>query len=189
MSTLKKIYILLVILVINISCAMADAIPVESLSDFSTANNPKMISVRLLENVQLDKYTLLKKGYIVQGKITDIREPHRLKRDASFSFVPLNFQNESDKIINISNYYVARYTTKIDTSELAKSAALGIGNHFVKGISMGVRAVEGAVENEEGNRIKSSAVALYENSPVSYIEKGEDVVISKGEIFYLKFKI
>lgn len=52
---------------------------------------------------------------------------------------------------------------------------------------MGVAAVKGAVQNEEENRIKSSAVSVYEASPFSYVEKGEDLDIKFSQSFYLKF--
>ena len=57
----------------------------------------------------------------------------------------------------------------------------------MKGLSTGVAAIEGAVKNEEGNRIKSTAVSVYEASPLSYIEKGEELDIKSGESFFLKF--
>ena len=66
---------------------------------------------------------------------------------------------------------------------------LSVGNHFVKGISLGYHAVEGAVKNEEGNRFKSSAVSVYESTPFSYVEKGEEIVIPKNNIFILNFKV
>ena len=70
---------------------------------------------------------------------------------------------------------------------MAKKAVLGVGDHFVKGLSMGVAAVEGAVENNEGNRLKSGAKSLYKASPISYVGKGQDIQINKSDIFYLKF--
>ena len=62
-----------------------------------------------------------------------------------------------------------------------------MGNHFVKGISSGFYAVEGAVKNEEGNRLKSAAENVYENSVFSYAEKGEQLHIAPNTCFGLKF--
>ena len=46
-----------------------------------------------------------------------------------------------------------------------------------------------AVKNEQGNRLKSTAVAVYEGSPISYIQKGEAIEIRQGQHFYMNFKI
>lgn len=55
-------------------------------------------------------------------------------------------------------------------------------------MSVGVAAVSGAVKNEEGNRVKSSAMSAYESSPLSLVEKGEDLNIEENMHFFLKFK-
>lgn len=72
---------------------------------------------------------------------------------------------------------------------MAKPAALGVGSYFVKGLSIGYSAVEGAVKNEDDGRIKSGAKAAYESSPFSYVEKGSEIVIPKGQNFLLNFKL
>ena len=87
----------------------------------------------------------------------------------------------------VSQDITASYTEPIDKGQAAKNAALGVGNYFVKGLSMGVAAVEGAVKNEEDNRLKSSVVSVYEASPLSLANKGEDIEIKQSQVFYLKF--
>ena len=88
----------------------------------------------------------------------------------------------------VNSHIVASYSKPIDKGGLAKNAALGVGSFFVKGLSVGVAAVSGAVKNEEGNRVKSSAVSAYESSPLSLVEKGEDLNIEENMHFFLKFK-
>ena len=78
---------------------------------------------------------------------------------------------------------------KVNKGQLAKSAALSVGNFFVKGLSMGVAAVSGAIKNEDDNRLKSSAGAMYEASPFSLVKKGEDLYIEKNTHFFLKFSL
>lgn len=167
---------------------MAKTVQVEALEGFSTAAPSQTMRVKIINNIQMDNDLTLFEGYVVTGKIINVTAPQRLKKNASFAFVPIsyvNFQNESQQI---KGEYLGKYTTTLNTAGLAKSAALGVGNYFVKGLSTGVTAVEGAVKNTEGNRLKSSAVALYDNSPISYVEKGEELVIKKNQIFYLNFK-
>ncbi len=166
---------------------LAETVEVEAVTPFSTENPPASIAVKLNDPLRLSETILLKAGDVIHGDLIDVVSPKRLKRDASFSFKP-NFYMEPDgKTHDINIEVVATYTKTIDKGDLAKSAALGVGNFFVKGLSMGAAAVEGAVKNQEDNRLKSSAKSVYEASPFSYVEKGEELEIKPAQIFYLKF--
>lgn len=167
----------------------AKTIPVQALENFSTENPPQTMRVKILEGIVLDENLLFDSGYVVEGRIVDVTDPKRLKRNATFSFVPTSFTDDKGNITYINGYYPAKYTTKINKGQLAKSAALGVGNFFVKGLSMGYSAVEGAVKNEKDNRFKSSVNAVYEDSPFSYVEKGGEIVIEKDQNFFLNFKV
>ena len=59
----------------------------------------------------------------------------------------------------------------------------------MKGISCGYRTVEGAVKNPEGNRLKSAGVALYNSTPLAYINKGKDILINVGDNFLLNIEV
>lgn len=185
---MKKILLILTLILLS-HPVFAKTIPVEALEDFSTKNPPKMMSIKVLNELNLDKELTFKEGFVVEGQIVDVSSPKRLKRSAGFSFVPLKYTNLEGETFEIKNYYPAKYTTKLNKGQVVKSAALGVGNYFVKGLSTGVAAIEGAVKNEEGNRLKSSAVSLYESSPLSYIEKGQDIEIKTGQPFLLNFKV
>ncbi len=179
---------LVLILCILTQPVMAKTIPVQALDDFSTVNPPQEYSVKVLDELYLDEQITLKENDILKGKIVDVKDPKRLKRNAVFTFVPEILKSDSE-IIELKGYYPAKYTTKLNKGQMAKSAALGVGNYFVKGLSMGYSAIEGAVKNEQDNRLKSGAVSLYENSPFSYVEKGHEIVIEKEQVFLLNFKV
>jgi hypothetical protein len=185
----KNIFLSFIVLIITgmLSGAYAKTIEVMSLSDFSTAKPPASITVELLDNVDLDENTTLSAGTAVQGKLIDVVSPKRLKKDATFSFEPTSYKDANGETKVLHTNTIAKYSKTLDKGQLAKSAALGVGGFFVKGLSTGVAAVEGAVKNEEGNVIKSTAVSVYEASPISYVEKGKDLVIKTNQIFYLKF--
>ena len=168
-------------------CASSATVEVRSLSDFSTANPPSTISIQILEPVQYAKNKYALSGTKITGKIVDVKSPKRLKRDASFSFKPISYTDSEGVSHTIKTTVKAKYTRPIDKEQIAGTAVKSAGNFFIKGFSMGVSAVEGAVKNEQNNRLKSSAVSLYESSPISYIEKGEDITIKKSDTFYLKF--
>lgn len=184
----KFLYSSFVVIVFGMfSQTFAQTLEVSSLSKFSTLNPPTSIQVKLLEPLELSEDLTLPSGVVLSGDLVDVVSPRRLKRNASFSFKLKSYKDSYGKTHNVNSYIVAKYTTPLDKGDLAKSAALGVGNFFVKGLSMGVAAVQGAAKNEEGNRLKSSAVSVYESSPFSYAEKGEDLEISVNQPFYLKF--
>ena len=165
----------------------AQTIEVKSLSEFSTENPPTSIYVELLQPLQLDSNTSLQAGAKIKGNLVDVVSPKRLKRNADFSFEPVYYWDEKGNPHPIEKEVKASYTVPIDKAGLAKTAVTSVGSFFVKGLSIGVAAVEGAVKNEQDNRLKSSAVSVYESSPVSYVEKGQEIEISVNQNFFLKF--
>ncbi len=166
---------------------LAQTVEVEALSTFSTAKPPASIVVKLMEPVTLPDGYSLKAGDVIHGNLVNVVSPKRLKRDATFSFKPNFYMGSDGNTHDIKSRVVAKYKAPLNKKQLAKSTALGVGNFFVSGLSMGVAAVDGAVNNKGENRAKSSAKSVYKASPFSYVERGEDLVIRKSQIFYLKF--
>lgn len=188
---MKKMFVFFIILLSTASQVLAEALMVESLTKFSTDNYPSNVKMKALSEIELAPDVLIKEGYVLSGKLVDVSSPKRLKRNATFSFMPISYIDNSGNIVHIKEPFIGKYSAKfdLDKGQIAKSAALTVGNHFVKGVSMGFYAVEGAVKNEDGNRVKSSAVSVYKNSPLSYVEKGQDIEISAHDIFALKFHV
>ena len=186
---MKKILYLLV-LIFGLLCqpVLAKTVAVEALNDFSTEKPSARMSIKILEDLAIDDNVVFSEGTVVDGKVVDVTDPKRLKRDATFTFVPLSYVDKNGKTIDVKGYYPAKYTTKLSKGELAKNVGLGVGNFFVKGLSLGYSAVEGAVKNEKDNRFKSSVTEVYKDSPLSYVEKGTELVIEKNQMFYLNFK-
>lgn len=179
----------LLIVTCTLTKVYGQTIEVVSQDTFSTASPPKEVSVKLMEPLVVSENDVYAAGTIMKGKLTDVISPKRLKRDAGFSFEPTVYSDVNGKSQKIPLKIKASYTVPINKGEMAKNVTLGIGNCFVKGLSMGVAAVSGAIKNEDDNRIKSSANAVYEASPFSYVEKGEDLYIKKEDHFFLKFSI
>ena len=163
----------------------AQKIAVSAIDEISTARPAHKVSVRLLEPLVLQNEQILSSNVILTGELTNIKGPRRLKRDAQFTFVPTTYTKEGNEH-NISNIK-AKYTKKLSKKDLSKKAALSVGGHFVKGLSPGVALIEGAIKNEEGNRIVSSVEAVYDSSPLGYLKKGADLDIKPDESFYLNF--
>lgn len=166
----------------------AETMAVQAVTSISTETPNKPIKVKVIRDCTLGGIPL-KDGYILEGKMMSVSDPKRLKQDASFTFAPLTYFDLNGKAVHIPKLYIGEYSAKfeIKPAKIVKSAALTVGNHFVKGISAGYYAVEGAVQNEDGNRLKSAADNVYENSVFSYVEKGGQLHIKENTNFGLKF--
>ena len=182
---MKKSFLITAIFFIMCTPVLAYNVEVEALSDFSTNDPPQTFSVKVVEPVNSTNVTI-ESGSIIKGKVIT-KDAKRLKQDATFSFIPLYIETPNGEVVKVKRNFVGKYRKEIDKKKIAKSAALTAGNFVVKGFSTGVTAVQGAVKNEQGNIIKSTAVAVYEGSPVSYIQKGDALEIKQGQRFYMKF--
>jgi hypothetical protein len=190
---MKKVIILFLLSILYVSPVFAKNVKVEALSDFSTQNPPETWSVKVVEGfVTQDGYTIYTDS-ILKGKIEDVTEPKRLKRDATFKFIPTSYYDSNTKsTYKVSQDMVGSYSFLSDVSvgSVVKQGAIMASSHFICGfISPGVALVEGAVKNEEGNRAKSAAISVYESSPISYVSKGKELDIKKGDIFIMNFQM
>ena len=184
---MKKFLLTIFVLLLSLP-VFAETMAVQAVTPISTDTPEKVIKVKVIRDCSLGDIPL-KTGYILEGKMMSVTDPKRLKQDASFSFAPLSYYDLNSNKIHISKLYIGDYSPKfeIDPGKVAKTTALTVGNHFVKGISTGFYAVEGAIQNEDGNRVKSAVHNAYENSFISYVEKGGALNIEKNTCFGLKF--
>ena len=168
----------------------AERLHVQAMSDFFTATPSEFITFQAIDSIELSPGENIWSGDVVKAKIQEVKSPKRLKRNATFSIIPVSVTNIQGQSYNIKTEVVGKFSPKfeIDAAQLAKKTALGVGNYFVQGLSMGYHAVEGVVKNTEGNRLKSGAVSVYKNSPLSFIENGQDIEIHQGDLFSFKFK-
>ena len=166
----------------------AEIMAVQAMNNISTTKPNEVVIVKVIRDCRLDNVDL-KIGYILEGKMLSVKQPKRLKKDASFTFYPTEYKDLNGQTQRFTKVYVGEFSSKfeVDPVKLAKSAVLTVGNHFVKGISAGYYAVEGAVKNEDNKRVKSAVHNVYENSPLVYVEKGDQLNIKPNTCFGLKF--
>lgn len=186
MKNIAKLLLVFTILFFSIQPTYAKIYGVKALSGFDTSNPSKTFYFETLEEVNVDGISFMA-NTVFKAKPYKIKDPQRLKRNAILVMKIVSYKYDN-KTYPIKDLYV-KYTTKFNTIETTKNVALSVGNCFVKGISIGYKTVEGAVKNEEGNRFKSGAMAAYDATPVSLVEKGDAIVIKEGNFMYLKFKI
>lgn len=185
---MKKIFFVLAIALCTATSVFAEDMKVMALKDFST-DQPSEIKVQVLQTVKLDEGVVIEQGSVVTGVMIDVIPAKRLKRDATFSFMPTGYITPKLEQYSINRKYVGKFSPKIeiDKTELAKTAALSVGDFFLKGLSTGFYAVQGAIKNEKENRFVSSVQNVYENSLFSYIEKGGATYIKAQSMFTFRF--
>lgn len=164
--------------------------------DFSTNNPPKEFSVIINDNYEFPNVRPIEKGTQVFLEVTKVSQAKRAKMDASFqarivrAYIPSTDEtiivNNPKAIVKFSKY------EKLDVTDKAVNTGISVANHFVKNITYPAQFVKGAVQNKEGNMLKSGLNAAYEASPLSYIEKGEALELQSGDLatltFYSKIK-
>ena len=190
---MKKIVLFLfVLLITNLQPVMAKNVKVEAMSDFSTANPPEVWEVKIVDGFTTKNGTEIYSGSLIKGKITGVTDPKRLKRNANFNFIPFEYYDSlSKKTYKPENGYIGKYSamSNVTPGAVIEQGAVMAGSHFISGfIGPSVALVKGVVKNEEGNRAKSAVVSVYESTPVSYVSKGKELDIKKGQVFVMSFK-
>lgn len=192
---IKKIILLIACFIMQVSASMAATqIKVISTEEFKTASPSSTIDVLVPEESVLGSYTM-EPNSVMHCNVLQVKDPKRGKRNAIFFVQPLSYtyQNETTQIEEelygkYSKFVLSKEELKkIPPFKIVKNAALAVGNHFFKGVSVAYYCVEGFVKNEEDNRIKSAAKSAFESTPLSLIEEGEQLEIQSGDEFYLIF--
>ncbi|MBO5739068.1 hypothetical protein J6R97_06985 [bacterium] len=189
---MKKILFLISIFLIT-NPVFAKNIKVQAIDDFSTVKPPKTWKIKVLETFITDNGIVIHQNTIINGNIENVKSPQRLKRNATFIFIPKTYQDpQIGYKKNIKRDFQGKYNFRSDLSakDVAKKGALTAGNMLVGAfVAPTVGLVEGAVKNEEGNRVKSAVVSAYENTPLSYANKGKDIELKSGQVFIMNFKL
>lgn len=189
---MKKILLVLSIMLI-INPVLAKNIKVEALDKFSTKNPPKTWKVKVLETFVADNGIVIHQGTIIDGDIVNVKSPQRLKRNATFRFVPKTYTDpKAGATKTVKRDFEGKYssTGNIDKKELAKTGVISAGNMLIGSfVAPAVGLVEGVVKNEDGNRAKSAVVGAYERTPLSYAKKGQEIEFKQGQIFTMSFKL
>lgn len=190
---MRKIILLIVLLIfVGSPSVFARNVKVMSMSDFTTANPPQNWSLKIVDSFTTKNGYEVFSGSIITGDIVDVTDPKRLKRDATFKFIPVSYYDiKTNQTYQVEKNMVGKYNSMgdITAGEVIEKGAIAAGNHFISStIGPGIALVKGAVKNEKGNRAKSAAVSVYESTPLSYASKGKEMEIKAGQIFTMSFK-
>ena len=192
---MKKILLILSIMLLLPAFA-TQKIYLEALEDFNSANPSKTFSAKVLETSVIEGKVLFE-----QDKINCVfdkkKEAKRAKIDAKIFFQIESYENKNGVHKfnqNISAKYAQNVLNKetikrnVTPKKAVKTAASVAGGAIVEGGKYIVSFAEGIIENEEGNRLKSGAKQVYDDSFLSYVEYGDEIDIKIGDKFYFIIK-
>lgn len=186
-------FLLILSALLIINPVMAKSVKVEALSDFSTANPSKTWRLKVVDGFIADNGIVIHQGTIFEGEIVNVTSPKRLKRAASFTFVPQTYYDPQVGVTkDVKRDFEGKYssTSNLDKKELAKTGAISAGNMLIGSfVAPAVGLVEGVVTNKEGNIAKSAVVGAYERTPLSYANKGKELEFRRGQVFAMNFKL
>ncbi len=174
----------------------ADNIKVKALEDYSSIKPAETFSVKVLADIHSEHISLLE-GDILVCEFLKAKKPTRAKRDAQIFFT-LKTYTDSSGTHQFNQKFASKYSKKVLNIDAIKSippktaikkTAGVVGDHFFTGVSYGISFLDGLVTNPEDNRIKSGAKQVYKDSFLSNFEKGEEILIKKGDEFYLVTKL
>ena len=73
------------------SSAQAGVLKGKAVDEISTSKPKDIINITVLKKVCLDQDIVLKKGYVLSGKMLNITEPEKWHKNASFTFIPTSY--------------------------------------------------------------------------------------------------
>ena len=190
MKNIKNLLVLFIAFAAIFSqSAMAKTVKVKALTPFNSTKPPYSFEVKVLKTTTLVDNFSVESGSILRGYIYKTLPPKRLKQSASFIFIPQVYITKSGKQQHITNM-VAQYTTKINKKDVIVNSAYVFGTIPIVIATAGIFAYQGAKNAQPGeDTVKSSAINVYENSPLSLIEKGNNLNIEKNQNFLLNIVI
>lgn len=191
---MKKLFLTLSIMLL-FSAFASEKLYLEALEDFNSLNPNKTFSAKILEG-EIEG-TSLGVGDKLNCVFEEKREAKRAKIDAKIFFKLESYENDegAHKITqNLSAKYAKNVLNKetikrnVTPKKAAKTAAKVAGGAIVEGGKYIVSFADGIITNPEGNRLKSGAKQLYDDSFLSYVEYGEEIDIKIGDKFYFVIK-
>lgn len=179
----------LVVSILVPQSAFAKKVKVQAITPFDSNNPPHSFTIKLNEPIFNDSLFLYK-DTIINGYIYQTIPPKRLKQSASFIYIPTNYIDSLGKKQYITNV-VTQYTTKFRPKDAITNALYIFGGVPVALATAGFYAAQGAMEDKNTTKtkdtLKASAENVYENSPLSLIEKGDFLKIQSNQDFLLNF--
>lgn len=188
---LKKVILFLFIIFCSLP-AQATSVLVQSQERFSTKFPRRYVSFKLMENLKLKNGMYFEHGAVVKGRMIETKLPKRGKRDACFIFMPESYTIPSKNITKSLRHKnleakLSGYE-KLNKVQLVEKTGVYASGVVVPGVSQAYWFAKGAIKPQKGQtRVKSGVNSIYKNSPISYIEQGDELIVKEGRFLKMEF--
>ena len=95
------------------SSVQASVLKGKAIGEISTTAPRDEISITVMKKVSLDNDIVLKKGYVLTGKMLNITEPEKWHHNASFTFIPTSYKDLDGTVHPIQKEIKATYRQKM----------------------------------------------------------------------------
>ena len=155
--------------------------------------NPQYtISVKVAKTHKFKSGFTLQQGTVINSKVVKITEPKRGKRNVYIVVQPstLTIPAKKQKRAFKSVHLMAKVTPhkKLNKKQAAQKGAVSATGIVIPGFSQVYYFCKGYNNPEKGKtRLASGGRCAYKNSPLVYVEKGDELKIKKGDYLKMKF--
>lgn len=177
---------------LSINPANATSVLVQSRERYSTKYPRRYVSLKVVEPAELKNGINLEQNSIISGRVIEVKNPKRGKRNAYFIFVPLTYTVPSRGVTkNMSGMNIEAKLVgykKADKKKTAEKAGVSAGGFVLPGFSQAYWFGKGVANPLRGKtRFSSGVYTMYKNSPFVYVEEGDELIVRQGTYLKLKF--
>lgn len=185
---MKKIYLLTMIFILCINAANAQVFKGRALNEISTKNPIEIIKVKALKDLNLGSGLIIEKNSIITGKMTEVVSPEKFHKNASFTFIPIEYTDEQGTNHIITKEIKASYRQKLKPDFKHSEISFGmstdgkdpLNSAFFFSPSYFSNAKK--IINGEGKEVWED----YKNRNMPW-GTGEDIDIKTNEVIYFNF--
>ncbi|MCR5261088.1 MAG: hypothetical protein K6C94_04545 [Candidatus Gastranaerophilales bacterium] len=187
---MKKIFLALIITMFTSAAVFAETIIGTALTEFSTENPAKHFTVQINEGFTVNGWQKYPAGTVFSGTVVRVENGKIGKRKGYFVFVPTYYSDKNDvhKITTNNLEVKVEYYKPFDKDKALKNLAnTGLSTAaskilHVPLLSQGIAFVKGAVNpDEDTNRLVSGVKSAYKSTPLTYVEKGDELHVQPGQ--------
>ena len=120
----KFLFMFSLLAAFTVTPVLAKTAPVQTLDDFSFANPPQTLRIKILANTQINSEIMLYENYVVVGKIVNPSQN-------SFTFIPLKYANIHNDVYNFDGNTYATFAGMLDSKKMPAKGLLPRNSKFV----------------------------------------------------------
>ena len=189
---IKLILVFTLFLTGNAVFAKTIKVLAQSASTFDPLKPPEVFYAKILEKAEAGEGKIVPKGTI-RGNVVKVSTSKRGKRNGYLVIQISGFKREGGLIYEKTRHDIRAKVTKYkktDLKELGISGATSIAGLFVEHIAIPINFTRGVITPYENkSRLASGVQKAYEKSNLSYISKGEEIDLEKGDLVILTIKL